>query len=220
MLDWGGLEVDVQSRYRLSTKFLRLVSASNQGLRLRETALPHLMDLHRQIGSSTVHLAVRERDTVMYLEALRSYPNYTGESRIGGSLPLHTTAAGMVLLAHASEDFIAEYLSQPLKRYTSETICDPQEILDVLARVRAERFFVYPRSIAMDAGGIAAPITGEDMAVKAAVNAVWFIDHQDPQRLTTLVRATANRISRALAGPRPPLDRRTVEFNRRQAGLG
>ncbi|HWL60918.1 MAG TPA: IclR family transcriptional regulator [Microbacteriaceae bacterium] len=220
VLEWGGLEVDGAGRYRLSTKFLRLASNSTRGLQLREAALPHLMDLHRQIGGSTVHLAVQEGHQVMYLEALRSYPNYTGESRIGGGLPMHVTAAGLVLLAHASEDFITDYLSRPLKRYTPKTIVDPDELLDTLAQVRAQRFCVHPQSIALDAGGIAAPITGEDMAVKAAVNAVWFIEHQDPQRLTSLVRATANRISRALAGPRSPLDRRTIDFNRRQAGLG
>ena len=220
VLEWGGLEVDGSGRYRLSTKFLRLASTSTEGLRLRETALPHLMDLHRQIGGSTVHLAVREGTEVMYLEALRSYPNFTGESRIGGSLPLHAAAAGLVLLANASEDFIAEYVSRPLKRYTAKTLADPEELLAALATVRAQRYCVSPQSIAMDAGGIAAPIIGEDMAVKAAVNAVWFIEQQDEQRLTSLVRATANRISRALSGPRPPLDKRTVDFNRRQAGLG
>ena len=38
-------------------------------------------------GVRQEHLAVREGGSAMYLEALRSYPNYTGESRIGGSLP-------------------------------------------------------------------------------------------------------------------------------------
>ena len=219
VLAWGGLQVDDHGRYRLSSKFVELVSASNEGMRLREAALPHLMELHRRIGRTTVHLAIREGASMMYLDALRSYPNYTGESRMGGHLPLHATAAGMVLLAHTSEDFIEEYLSTPLQRFTPYTVVDPVELQDLLATIRAERYFVYPRSMVMDGGGIAAAIVEDGSAVKAVVNAVWLIDQQDPERLTPLVRATANRISRILAGPRPPLHPRTIDFNRRRAGL-
>jgi Fe-S-cluster formation regulator IscX/YfhJ len=38
-------------------------------------------------------------------------------------------------------------------------------------------------------------------------------------KLVDLVRATANRISHAMAEKKPQLDPRTIEFKRRQAGL-
>jgi len=219
VLDWGGLEVDSRGRYRLSTKFLHLASSSASGLRLRETALPHLMRLHQQVGGSTVHLAVRDGEKILYLDALRSIPNYTGESRIGGGLPLHVTAAGIVLLAHETDDFVEDYLSRPLQRFTQNTIVDRAELLASLATARAQRYYVYPKSVSTEAGGIAAPVTDERAAVRAVVSAVWFLDQQDPKSMTTMVRETAAQISRALAAPRAPLHARTIDFNRRRAGL-
>jgi len=218
LMEWGGLEVDHRGRYRLSRKFVQLTS-STDAMHLREIALPHLMKLHRQVGGSTVHLAVRDGRNIMYLDALRSYPNYTGESRIGGNLPLHATAAGLVLLANSTEDEIREYMQEPLQRFTPHTIVDPDELTQTLEMIRAQRHFVYPRSIVLDAGGVATPITGLGGAVRASVNVVWFIDQQDPQTLLGYARAATAAISRALVGGRQAPDARTVDFNRRRAGL-
>lgn len=218
VLEWGGLELDDQGRYRLSRKILDLASSSTQALRLRERALPHLVNLHRLTGL-TVHLAVRDGRDVVYLDVLRSHPNLTGESRIGGRLDLHVTATGLVLLAYAGEAFVDEYVQQPLKRLTPQGIGDEAALRSTLAEVRRNRFAIARQFVSMQAGVVAAPIFNEDGRVETALGIVYLTERDDPMKLVDLVRATANRISHAMAEKKPQLDPRTIEFKRRQAGL-
>lgn len=217
VLQWGGLELDDAGRYRLSAKILDLASASTQAMRLRERALPHLVELHRRTGM-TVHLSVRDGASVLYLEALRSHPNYTGENRIGGRLGLHVTATGLVLLAFAEDDCREEYLAGPLKRYTSETITEPEALRARMQQVKRNGYAVAERFVAMAAGSVAAPVMGPDGTVQAAVGLVYSTDGCESGKLIDPVRITANRISRAVRTRAHP-DPRTVDFNRRSAGL-
>ncbi|NEE00454.1 IclR family transcriptional regulator [Phytoactinopolyspora halotolerans] len=218
VLQWGGLELDDDGRYRLSSKILALASASTQALRLREAALPHLVELHRRTGM-TVNLSVRDGMDVMYLEALRAHPNYTGENRIGGRLRMHVTATGLVLLAFSDEATLRAYLREPLKRYTQHTITDESVLRDRLRTVRTNGYAIASKCVAMHAGSVAAPVMGADGTVETAVGMVYSTDRHDPRCLVEQVRLTANRISRCLRTTDGTLDPRTIDFNRRHAGL-
>lgn len=218
VLEWGGLEVDEGRRYRLSRKILDLASASTNAMRLREIALPRLVELHRRTGLS-VNLSVRDGRNVMYLEALRYHPNYTGANKIGGRLQMHITATGLVLLAHASESVVADYLSEPLKRYTEHTITDPDELRQRLEEVRRDGYAVADKFVMHEVGSVAAPVHNPDGSVETSVGMVYIADKHDPHRLVDLVRVTANRISKDLRERNRSLDPRTVDFNRRHAGL-
>lgn len=217
VLDWGGLEVDEEGRYRLSRKILKLASASTEDLRIRELALPHLVDLQRRTGL-TVNLSVREGDEVMYLEALRAHPNYTGQNRMGGRLPLHVTATGQLLLAFADPASQDDYLSRPLKRYTEFTPTCPGQLRETMAAARREGFLRIDGALAPGAGSMAAPVPDGLGSVDVAVGAIYARVHPEPHGLKDLLQATARRIARARV-ERPVLDPRTVEFNRGQAGL-
>lgn len=218
VLEWGGLELDEKGRYRLSRKILDLASASTEALRMRETALPHLIDLHHRTGL-TVILSVRDGMDVVYLDALRSHPNYTGANRIGGRLPLHITATGLVLLAYAEQVVIEDYLGTPLKPYTPHTITEPGDLLARLRSVRKDGYALAVKTMTMRAGSVAAPVIGADGTAETAVGMVYRVDQHHPDRLIDQVRLTATRISRSLREKDPVPDPRTIDFNRRQAGL-
>ncbi|KAA9132262.1 IclR family transcriptional regulator [Microbacterium caowuchunii] len=215
---WGGLELDETGKYRLSRKILDLASSSTYAMRLRESALPHLSELHRTT-CLTVHLAVRDGDEVLYLEALRSHTNYSGENRMGGRMPLHATATGLVLLAYAQECDIEDYLRGPLQRYTPKTVTDPDELRSTLAGIRASGHARLNGTISPRAGSVAAPVFGDDGTVETAVGSVFILERDDPARLIDAVRITATRIARSLACRNDPPHPATVAFNRRKAGL-
>ncbi|QEW03216.1 IclR family transcriptional regulator [Microbacterium lushaniae] len=218
LVEWGGVEQDPSGRYRLSNKILELASSSTRALQLRERALPSLIRLHQETGLS-VQLAAREDHHVFFLEALRTLPNYSGENRIGGRLPLHAAGTGMVLLAYSSDDFVDEYLSRPLHQYTPHTMVDPVVIREHLADIRRRRYFIAPQTISLETGSVAAPVLGPDLSVIAAVNAIYFVGRHDPAGLVQPILAAANRVSQSMAQTRADVDPRTVDFNRRQAGL-
>ncbi|WP_460773085.1 IclR family transcriptional regulator [Microbacterium sp. GXF7504] len=215
---WGGVEVDPRGRYRLSNKLLALASGSAQAFELRERALPHLMALNRVAGIS-VQLAVRDGGDVLYLEALRTIPNYTGQNRIGGRMPLHTVATGLVLLAHEEPAFVDEYLSGPLARFTERTPTDPAAIRRELERLRERRYVCADRTVTPEAGSVAAPVVGEDGRVVAAVGVIYFVAQTDPRQLIRPLLTAAKQISQAMTETRSAPDPRTIAFNRRRAGL-
>lgn len=218
VLEWGGLELDDEGRYRLSRKILDLASSSTRALRLRESALPHVSDLHRLTGL-TVHLGVRDGNDVMYLEALRPHSNYSGENRMGGRMPLHVTATGLALLAYAEPAFVDDYLARPLKRFTPHTLADPESVRAALETARRNRFALVSQTISLGAGAVAAPVFSEDGRVETVVGAVYLIGRDDPTKLVDPVRAAATRIGHALAERRTRPHPRTVDFNRRSAGF-
>lgn len=218
VLDWGGLELDEEGHYRLSRKMFDLVSTSTRAFSLRETALPHLAELHRMTGL-TVHLSVRDGDDVMYLEALRAHSNYSGENRIGGRMKLHVTATGLVLLAYADPAFVDDYLSRPLKRFTEHTLSDPGAVRAALEEVRRMRYAIIERTIVLGAGAMAAPVFDEYGNVETCVGLVYLVERDDPSRLLDPLRATAARISHAMTNRKAPPDPRTIDYNRRNAGM-
>lgn len=218
LLEWDGLEIDDAGRYRLSQKFLGLTAASTRALRTRETALPHLIDLHRVTGL-TVHLSTRDRGEVVYLEALRAHPNYTGENRIGGRLALHVTATGLVLLAFADDEAIEEYLARPHRAFTARTPTTADQVRSRIEEVRRRRFAVAEGCLTEEAGSIAVPLMGEDGRIDHAVGIVYRLGQANPSQLVSLARSTADRITAALVHGSAQLDWRTIAYNRRKAGL-
>lgn len=218
LLDWGGIEQERDGKYRLSRKFLDLASRSTLALRLREQALPHLLSLHQRTGLN-VQLAVRDGQDALILEALRPHQNWSGESRIGGRIPLHISSAGLVLLAYSSEAEIEDYLSQPLRKYAENTITAPDDLRVLLGKIRHDKFVVASKFLSNDAGSIAAPIFNEYRDIIAAIGVVYFIERDNPLAIVDHVRGTANRITRVLTTRPGPPAQRTLDFKRRHAGL-
>lgn len=217
MIEWGGIEADCDGRYRLTLKILDLATSSTEALQLRERALPYLVELHRRTNL-TVHLAVRDGVDVVYLAALQTHPNYSGESRIGGRLPMNVSAAGLVLLAYADEQDVEDYLREPLKPYTPRTITDPDRLRECLASVRENRYLIGRQFISMGITVVAAPVFNAEGRVEAAVGVVQLVE-EDPHRILDFVRASANRISRSFLEKNAPPDPRTIDFKRRRAGI-
>ena len=211
--EWGGLEDD-HGRYRLSAKFVALAAHSTRELPLRERALPFLAALHRRAGH-TVHLAVRNGNDVMNIEVLRLHPNFGGENRIGGSLPLHVPAAGLVLLAHEDPEFVREYARQPLRRYTPHTIGDEATLQRTLESVRIDRYALMSETVIPGWATVAAPVTDDEGTVIAAVNVLCWLERDDPAAVVGMVTATAQRVSQAMRDRRAKPSPRTLEFQRR-----
>lgn len=214
LIAWGGLEVDESGRYHLSRKILELASQSTVEMRLRDRAVPHLTTLHRITGR-TVHLAVRDNRNVMMLDSVRSWLDYTGESRMGGRLPLHVTAVGNALLAHAGAEVIEDYLSGPLKRYTDHTIVDAKELRKFLCRVRQEGIAVTSEWLMKGRAAIAAPVFGPGGEVLASVGVVCSLDQDSVDDFIHPVRAAAAQIASSNHRLPPPTDPRLMAFRRR-----
>jgi DNA-binding IclR family transcriptional regulator len=101
---------------------------------LREAALPHLQDLVLATGH-TVHLAVLDGTSALVVERLAGSRTQPTRHSPGGRLPLHCTAVGKVLLAHAPPDLLAQVVDD-LARYTPWTTTDPARLRRQLQAIR------------------------------------------------------------------------------------
>jgi len=119
-------------------------------------------------------------------------------------MPLHSTAAGKVLLAAGSDAEARKLLGAgKLAAITPHTVTDPAAVIAGLAKVRKQGFATVSEENIRGVLSVGAPIRDREGKVLAALS-VAFPKYLDSavtlQSITPLVVAAAHRISRAVGG--------------------
>lgn len=130
----GVLESNENGQYRLGLRLFELGATAPLRRRLHESCLPALEALSAEVALPA-HLAVRDGSDLVCLETVQQRPLDT-PLQIGQRAPLHTTAAGKVLLAHAPRSVIERYVTEDLSRPTPHTIVEPCRLLAELDQIR------------------------------------------------------------------------------------
>src|SRR6266545_7700479 len=123
----GALERREDGRFTVGLRLWQLGTLAPLTEPLRTVAQPFMEDLYTALHQH-VQLAVLEGREAVIVERL-SKPGAIGlVSQVGGRLPLHSSAVGKVLLAHA-DSALFDALTEPgLSRYTPPTITDPARL--------------------------------------------------------------------------------------------
>lgn len=201
LYEWGALERDETGGYRIGLRLWEVAAHAPRAVGLQRIALPFMQDLYETTRHG-VHLAVREKDEVVFVERFVSQETARDERpRVGGRYAMHATAVGLVLLANAPAELQEEVINGPLATYTLWTTANARDLRQALADVRRNGYAVSERQINPDYVSVAAPIHGPDGTVVAALSLI--VPHTEPYGPSTghLVQATARGISRALGAP-------------------
>lgn len=164
---------------------------------LRETASPYLHDLFGATRA-TVHLAVRDGTEVLYVDRLRGSASVPVVSVVGSRLPLHATAVGKVLLAHAPLD-VASAVLESLGPVTPYTVTQPGILHRQLVRVRRDGWASTAEEMSVGACSAAVPVRQRDEVVAALGLVVGSLRNQRP-RLVAALKVAARGIERSLDG--------------------
>jgi DNA-binding IclR family transcriptional regulator len=126
---------------------------------------------------------------------------------VGAELPLHASALGKAMLAYASEQAVADVMTEPLARLTSRTLT-ASGLRDQLADVR-ERGYAYERDEAiLGESSIASPIFDHSGNAVGAIGVVGDTDRIVPRGpakpLIAAVAEAARGVSRELGASRWP----------------
>ncbi|MFI5706445.1 IclR family transcriptional regulator [Kribbella sp. NPDC051620] len=184
--------------FRLSGHLFELGMRASVERSLADVAMPFMEDLY-EFTHETVHLAVREGFEVVYIAKIGGHRQAAAPSRVGGRLPLHCTAIGKALLAHASADVIDAYLGRPLERRASRTITAPGLLRRQLSEAADHGVaFEYEES-AVGLACVAAPILDTDSTAVAAISVTGPTPRFDPRRHAHQVRAAAGGVQATLA---------------------
>jgi DNA-binding IclR family transcriptional regulator len=198
LTSWGALERDADGRYNIGLRLWEVASLAPRSVGLQRLARPYLLDLYETTGYAA-HLAIREGRELVSIERLQSPRRQARRPLVGNRYPLHATAIGLVLLAHAPDDVRADVLAGPLTAFTSRTYTDPVLLERLLGDIRRVGYAVSDRQIDEVHVGVAAPISIADGSVAAAVSLALTEQDVDGKNMIHLVRLTAASISRALA---------------------
>lgn len=185
----------VEGGLRLGVRLFELGSQAAGPSDLRRLAFATLADL-RSATRQTVHLAVLEGSDVVYIEILRSRFTPPLPSRVGGRLPAYATGVGKALLAHLSEERLAEVLPERLTPVGPRTIIDPAVLRRHLEEVRETGFAYEREESAPLIGCAAAPVFDADDRPIAAVSISVHLDAVDLVTLGAAVSTAAHAITR------------------------
>jgi DNA-binding IclR family transcriptional regulator len=201
LLSWGALERDEQGRYVIGLRLLEVASLAPRGHGLRQVAMPYMSDL-AEVTRQHVQLVVREGMQATLVERLSDRGAAPVQYRVGGRLPLASTAAGLVLLAYAPREVQEEFLAQPIYRQPDNVLIPPAVMRRTLAEVRRERLAIYRRQDQEVIVAVAAPIYGKDDSVVAALGVLLPEQGAQPRRIGFAVLTAAQGISRSLGAAR------------------
>jgi DNA-binding IclR family transcriptional regulator len=164
---------------------------------LRHAASPFLHDLY---GATleTVHLAVRDGMTALYVERVSGHASVPVVSQVGSRLPMHATGVGKVLLAYAPEQVRSAVLGR-LHRVTPYTVTQPGRLLDQLRRVHSDGYAATSEEMSLGACSVAVPVRDRGGAVVAALGFVVAGLRRDRVRLVSALQVAARGIGRTLA---------------------
>jgi IclR family KDG regulon transcriptional repressor len=76
----------------------------------------------------------------------------------GHTQPLHAGASSKILLAYAGNDEWKHYVSQPLERFTPNTITDPEQLVEHLHEIREQGYCMSEGEVDEGALAVAVPI--------------------------------------------------------------
>ncbi len=199
---WGGLSREPDGGYQVGRRLWDVGTLARVERDLRDVAAPYLQDVHRTTAE-TVHLAVRDGRSALYVERVVARSSAQVLSRAGARLPLHATAVGKVLLAHAPADVVRAALTSP-QRVTPHSITEPGRLHRELAECRRRGFARTAEEMTPGAWSVAVPIRAQapaaepEGAVVAALGIVVASPRRDLVRLVPVLEVAARGIGRGL----------------------
>ncbi|MBP2370957.1 IclR family transcriptional regulator [Pseudonocardia parietis] len=158
---------DGQHRYHLGSRLFELSSRGLDQREVRSIAAPHLLAFNRAHGHTT-HLSELVGSEIVYIDKLESHDHVRMASRIGLRGPVHSTAAGKVLLADLSPAAAGQVLDgTDFVARTPNTITDRGAYLTELALVREQGWAQDREENEPSINCIGAPIRGPAGTVAA-----------------------------------------------------
>lgn len=193
---WGAIERDDEGRYAIGLRLYEVASLAPRGRGLSELAAPFVEDLF-VVTRHHVQLAVLEGSHAVMVER-RSGPGAVEvEYRVGGKLPLLTTALGHAMLAYLSHTELDRVLAECTHPDDLRYRDNRAQIDATLAAVRREGLARVKRGLPAPLVAIATPIRGRADAIEAALSIV--VPAATPtQSLEPALRTAARGISRGL----------------------
>lgn len=167
---------------------------------LIEIARPVLQNLHERFDHS-FNLSLVYGDSASIVESLPGKGLVGITVKLGEPLPLHSTAAGKLLLA----DRFKRQGTMPvgkLTQFTQYTITKPADLRRELAAVAARGWADAPQEVVLGINAVSVPVHDHKwdlVAMVSVMDSIQFVPPEPPAKLIGALRAAAGAITAKLA---------------------
>ncbi|MDB5772110.1 MAG: Transcriptional regulator KdgR [Burkholderia sp.] len=170
LIDAGLLEQNHENgKYRLGLVVFELGSLVRRKMDFSSEAKPFLMTL-REKTSETVHLAILDNNSILYVNSLESKQAIRMTMDVGVRKPAYCTAEGKVLLAFQTPEALDRILAGKLSERTPHTIIDTESLRQELATIRMRGYAIDDEESELGLRSIAAPVRDYNGNVIAATS--------------------------------------------------
>jgi IclR family KDG regulon transcriptional repressor len=203
-------QIGVRGKYSLGAIFLEFSGIIKKRLKIREIAIPHLFELSRSVGESTI-LGVWDGRGYSITESFHDTAQQSNPLKVvpdeGISMPLFCTCLGKIFLAGMSESDLRTYLiSVKLEPRTSRTLTDATQLARELSRIKQDGLAYDDEEFAVGVRGVATGIFNIDGKTVGSIGVLAPSPRMSLVRLQEigpLVKDYALEISRQLGYPKP-----------------
>ncbi len=193
----GALDRAADGTLTVGTRLWQLGTLAPLTEPLRTVALPFMEDLYTALQQH-VQLAVLEGREAVIVERM-SRPDAVGlVSGVGGGLPLHCSAVGKVLLAHADGVLFDALVERGFDRFTPRTVIDPLQLRRELGDCRRTGTAIVREELTPGADSVATRIMDGEGRIVAALSVVVRSGSVSPTAAVPSVVTSGLGISRRL----------------------
>ncbi|MDQ6680929.1 MAG: IclR family transcriptional regulator [Pseudomonadota bacterium] len=187
-------------RYRLGLALFELGTLVRRRMDVSTLGLP-LLGALRDRAQETVHLAILNRTSIVYLFNLESSQAIGIRSYLGMRKPAFCTGEGRVLLAFSGVETVNAVLAEGLVARTPKTNTDPKALLQTLEEVRQSGYAIDDEESEVGMRGVAAPIrdiTGRVIAAVGLAGPIQRLTRRELRAFAPQVVTTADAVSARL----------------------
>jgi IclR family acetate operon transcriptional repressor len=171
LVRYGMLHYDPETRaYSLGLRLVDLGQRALARVDVVHHARPHLERLG-ELSGEAVHLGVFEEGQVVFVGQVTSPQPVVIRARVGSRVPAHCTAMGKVLLAFGPPSRMEQVRERHgLPQLTPNTITDPDDVAEHLARVRRLGYALDDEEHRVGVRCVGAPVLDDFGAALAAIS--------------------------------------------------
>lgn len=158
-------------KYYLGIGAIKLGRAAKETNSFQQIAGKHIRQLSKETDE-TCYLTIPQNFNVFYLDATAPSESNTflAAALRNSTETMNSTSSGKAMLAYMPEEFIEDYLSTPLPRFTEHTITDPEEMRRELLQIRLRGYAVDNMESSIGIKCVGMPIITKDGEVIGAVS--------------------------------------------------
>lgn len=197
LVELEALDRAADGTFSVGIRLWQLGTLAPLSVPLRTVALPFMDDLHTALRQH-VQLAVLEGTEAVLVERISAGNAVDVISSVGGRLPLHSSAVGKILLAHAGSELVDQVIEQGLTAYTPRTLTRPEQLRQALDECRQTGVAVVREETTPGVDSTATRIMNADGEVVAALSVVVSSGSVDLRTLRPAVIAAGLGVSRGL----------------------